>query len=112
RRGVPVALASVTGGTDNTESAIAAGEEYRARDILLTEAVATMAAGMCGGVIQNTPYIGHPAYKAMGARSGYTLATALVVGVGAAVGLISALVSVVPEAAVAPILLFIRLDIP
>jgi adenine/guanine/hypoxanthine permease len=47
----------------------------------------------------------------MGARSGYTLATALVVGVGAAVGLISALVSVVPEAAVAPILVFIGLEI-
>ena len=108
---VPFALATVIGGIDNTESAIAAGDEYRARDILLTEAVATMAAGMCGGVIQNTPYIGHPAYKAMGARSGYTLATALVVGVGAAVGLISALVSVVPEAAVAPILVFIGLEI-
>lgn len=108
---VPFALATVIGGIDNTESAIAAGDEYRARDILLTEAVATMAAGLCGGVIQNTPYIGHPAYKAMGARAGYTLATALVIGLGAAVGAVSALVSVLPEAAVAPILIFIGLEI-
>lgn len=107
----PFALATVIGGIDNTESAIAAGDEYRARDILLTEAVATMAAGLCGGVIQNTPYIGHPAYKAMGARAGYTLATGLVIGVGAAVGGISMLVSVLPEAAVAPILIFIGLEI-
>ena len=45
-----------------------------------------MAAGFCGGVVQNTPYIGHPAYKAMGARAGYTLATGLVIGGGAALG--------------------------
>ena len=44
----PFALATVIGGIDNTESAIAAGDEYRARDILLTEALATMAAGVCG----------------------------------------------------------------
>lgn len=52
----------------NTESAAAAGDEYRTRDILLTEAVATVIAGHAGGVIQNTPCIGHPAYKAMGGR--------------------------------------------
>ena len=107
----PFAIATVIGGIDNTESAIAAGDEYRARDILLTEALATAAAGLCGGVIQNTPYIGHPAYKAMGARAGYTLATALVIGVGGAVGAVSALVSVLPEAAVAPILVFVGLEI-
>jgi AGZA family xanthine/uracil permease-like MFS transporter len=108
---VPFALATVIGGVDNTESAAAAGDEYRTRDILLTEALATIVAGCCGGVIQNTPYIGHPAYKAMGARAGYTVATALVIGGGAAVGIVSVLVSLLPEAAVAPILIFIGLSI-
>ena len=107
----PFAIATVIGGIDNTESAIAAGDEYDTREILLTEAVATVVAGLCGGVIQNTPYIGHPAYKAMGARAGYTLATALVIGVGGAMGVVSVLVSVLPEAAVAPILIFIGLEI-
>jgi AGZA family xanthine/uracil permease-like MFS transporter len=108
---VPFAVATVIGGIDNTESAAAAGDEYRARDVLLTEAAATIIAGCAGGVIQNTPYIGHPAYKAMGARAGYTVATALVIGVGAAVGAVSLLVSLLPEAAVAPILVFIGLSI-
>src|SRR6266571_4006620 len=61
---LPFSLVTIIGGIDNTESAAAAGDEYRARDILLTEAVATLVAGLCGGVVQNTPYIGHPAYKA------------------------------------------------
>lgn len=108
---LPFALATVIGGIDNTESAIAAGDDYRTRDILLTEAVATVAAGVCGGVIQNTPYIGHPAYKAMGARAGYTLATGLVIGLGSALGLMSLLVALLPEAAVAPILIFVGLQI-
>ena len=108
---VPFALATVVGGIDNTESAVAAGDEYRTRDILLTEAVATIAAGVFGGVIQNTPYIGHPAYKAMGARAGYTLATGLLIGVGAAIGVVALLVRLLPEAAVAPILVFVGLQI-
>jgi AGZA family xanthine/uracil permease-like MFS transporter len=108
---LPFALVTTIGGIDNTESAAAAGDEYRARDVLLTEAGATLLAGLCGGVVQNTPYIGHPAYKAMGARAGYTLATGLVIGVGAAVGALSVLVAVLPEAAVAPILVFIGLEI-
>ncbi len=108
---LPFALLTVIGGIDNTESAAAAGDEYRTRDILLTEALATVAAGLAGGVIQNTPYIGHPAYKAMGARAGYTLATGLVIGVGAAVGALAIVVAVLPEAAVAPILIFIGLEI-
>ena len=108
---LPFALLTIVGGIDNTESALAAGDEYRARDILLVEALATVLTGFCGGVIQNTPYIGHPAYKAMGARAGYTLATGLVIGVGASVGALGALVGVLPEAAVAPILVFIGLEI-
>jgi len=108
---IPFALATLIGGVDTTESAAAAGDGYRTRDILLTEALATIAAGACGGVIQNTPYIGHPAYKAMGARAGYTFATGLVIGVGAAAGAVSVLVAILPEAAVAPILVFIGLEI-
>jgi AGZA family xanthine/uracil permease-like MFS transporter len=108
---LPFALVTIVGGIDNTESARAAGDAYRARDILLVEALATVLTGFCGGVIQNTPYIGHPAYKAMGARAGYTLATALVIGVGASVGAVGALVGLLPEAAVAPILVFIGLEI-
>jgi adenine/guanine/hypoxanthine permease len=108
---LPFALVTTIGGIDNTESAAAAGDEYRARDVLLTEAAATIVAGACGGVIQNTPYIGHPAYKSMGARAGYTLATGLVIGVGAATGALSLLVAALPEAAIAPILVFIGLEI-
>jgi AGZA family xanthine/uracil permease-like MFS transporter len=66
---------------------------------------------MCGGVAQSTPYIGHPAYKAMGGRAGYTLATGLFVGLGGMLGVVAAIVDVIPVAAVVPILVFIGLEI-
>ena len=108
---LPFAIATVVGGVDVTESAAAAGDDYNTRDILLVEGFATLFAGMCGGVIQSTPYIGHPAYKEMGGRAGYTLATALFIGVGGVLGYLSFFVDLLPEAAVAPILIFIGIEI-
>lgn len=108
---LPFALATVIGGVDVTESAAAAGDDYNTRDILLVEGCATLLAGLCGGVIQSTPYIGHPAYKEMGGRSGYTLLTALFIGCGAIFGYLSFVIALLPEAAVAPILLFIGVEI-
>ncbi|HJV36338.1 MFS transporter [Geomonas sp.] len=108
---IPFALATVVGGVDVTESAAVAGDDYHTRDILLVEGFATLLAGMCGGVIQSCPYIGHPAYKEMGGRAGYTVATGLFVGLGAVLGYLSFLVGLLPEAAVAPILIFIGIEI-
>ena len=107
----PFALATVVGGIDNTESAAAAGDSYSARAVVLTEGIATFLAGLCGGVIQTTPYIGHPAYKEMGGRAGYTLATALFIGLGGFVGYLTFFVTLIPEAAVASILIFIGIEI-
>ncbi len=108
---IPFALAIVIGGIDVTESAAASGDEYPTRYILLTDGIATLAGGLCGGVVQTTPYIGHPAYKGMGGGAGYTLLTAIVVGTAGVLGLLAWLVALLPEAAVAPILIFIGLEI-
>lgn len=108
---VPFGLLTVVGGINVTESARVAGDDYRTRDILLVEAVATLVAGFLGGVAQSTPYIGHPAYKAMGARSGYTFAVGVVVGLLGVLGVLGALVQILPEVVVAPILLFVGLEI-
>jgi AGZA family xanthine/uracil permease-like MFS transporter len=108
---LPFGLLMVVGGINVTESARAAGDDYRTRDILLTEAVSTLVAGLCGGVAQTTPYIGQPAYKRMGARSGYTLLTGLFIGLGGMLGLVSGLVELLPLAVLAPIIVFVAMDI-
>jgi len=108
---LPFAILTVIGGIDVTESARVAGDEYETRDILLVEAIATLVAGVFGGVSQTTPYIGHPAYKAMGGRAAYTLATGLVVGLGGVLGYIAFIADALPRAVLAPILVFIGLEI-
>jgi AGZA family xanthine/uracil permease-like MFS transporter len=108
---IPFALATVIGGIDCTESAAAAGDEYHTGRVIAVEAFATLVASLCGGVIQTTPYIGHPAYKAMGGRAAYTLATAVFVGGAGTIGYFGYLYLVIPKAAVFPILIFIGLEI-
>jgi AGZA family xanthine/uracil permease-like MFS transporter len=108
---LPFAILTVIGGIDVTESARVAGDEYRTRDVLLVEAIATLVAGFFGGVSQTTPYIGHPAYKAMGGRAAYTLATGLVVGLGGIFGYVAFVADALPKPVLAPILVFIGLEI-
>lgn len=108
---VPFAILTVVGGINVTESARCAGDDFNTRDILLTEAVATLVAGLCGGVAQSTPYIGQPAYKQMGSRAGYTLLTGLFIGLGGILGYIGFIVELIPRAVLAPILIFVALDI-
>src|SRR5262249_14774131 len=108
---IPFALAAVVGGIDCTESAAAVGDEYDTGQVIAIEALATLMASFCGGVIQTTPYIGHPAYKAMGGRAAYVLATALFVGSAGVLGYFGYLYVVIPKVTVYPILIFIGLEI-
>jgi AGZA family xanthine/uracil permease-like MFS transporter len=108
---IPLALATVVGGIDCTESAAAAGDDYPTGQIIAAEGLATLVGGIFGGVIQSTPYIGHPAYKAMGARSAYTLATALFVGAAGILGFFDWIFFIIPKAVIFPILIFIGLEI-
>jgi len=108
---LPFAIVVIIGGIDVTESAKAAGDEYDTRSILLTSGLSTLLVGLCGGVVQTTPFIGHPAYKGMGGRCGYTLWTALFIGLGGIFGFLGLMADLLPEAALAPILIFVGLEI-
>jgi AGZA family xanthine/uracil permease-like MFS transporter len=108
---IPFGILTIIGGINNTESARLAGDDYRTRDILLTEAFSSLIAAFFGGVAQTTPYIGHPAYKKMGATWWYTLLTGVLIGVCSVVGLLSLFVSLIPRAVIAPIFIFIGFEI-
>jgi adenine/guanine/hypoxanthine permease len=108
---LPFALSTIVGGIDNTESAAVAGDEYDTRHILLTEGFCTLAAGLCGGVVESTPYIGHPAFKSMGARAGYTVLTGLFIGIGGIIGVLPFFVDWIPASAIAPVLVYIGLEV-
>lgn len=108
---VPFAVATIIGGIDCAESASAVGDNYSTGSVIGIEAIATLLAGLCGAVIQTTPYIGHPAYKAMGGRAAYTFATAIGFGLLGTTGLFGYFYLLVPKATVYPILMFVGLEI-
>src|SRR5271157_1174508 len=95
---IPFGIMTIIGGINNTESARLAADDHRMRDILLTEAVTSMIASFYGAVAKTTTYIGHPAYKKMGATHWYTLLTAVAIGIGSVIGLLSLIVGIIPRA--------------
>lgn len=108
---IPFGIMTIVGGINNTESARLAGDNYQVRDILLTEAFSTLIASFLGGVAQTTPYIGHPAYKKMGATCWYTLGVGLFIGLGSMAGFLMFVLGFIPKVVIAPIFIFIGFEI-
>lgn len=73
---LPMGLFNVIGSLQNIESAEAAGDSYPTRPSLAVNGVGTLAAALFGSCFPTTIYIGHPGWKAMGARAGYSILNA------------------------------------
>jgi adenine/guanine/hypoxanthine permease len=70
---VAMGLFNVLGSLQNIESAEAAGDSYQTRPSLMVNGVGSIAAALFGSAFPTTIYIGHPGWKALGARAGYSL---------------------------------------
>jgi len=78
---IPMGLLNVVGSLQNIESAEAGGDAYSTRLSLSANGAGSILAAFFGSCFPTTIYIGHPGWKAMGARSGYSLLNALLIGV-------------------------------
>jgi AGZA family xanthine/uracil permease-like MFS transporter len=70
---VAMGLFNVLGSLQNIESAEAAGDSYDTRFSLTVNGLGSVAAAMFGSAFPTTIYIGHPGWKALGARAGYSV---------------------------------------
>jgi AGZA family xanthine/uracil permease-like MFS transporter len=66
-------LFNVLGSLQNIESAEAAGDAYETRSSLMMNGVGSVVAALFGSTFPTTIYIGHPGWKALGARAGYSI---------------------------------------
>ena len=66
---------------------------------------------MLGSPFPPAVYIGHPGWKAVGGRIGYSLATGVAIALVCFLGLTALLLAVIPLVAILPILLYIGLVI-
>jgi adenine/guanine/hypoxanthine permease len=70
---LPMGIFNVVGSLQNIESAEAAGDPYETRPSLLVNGAGSLVAAAFGSPFPTTIYIGHPGWKALGARAGYSV---------------------------------------
>src|SRR5271170_7806289 len=104
---IPFGIYDLVEAMDNVESAAAAGDSFPTTRVLTADGVVSLIGCLMGNPFINAVYIGHPGWKAMGGRIGYSAATGVLVIVLAWFGIISVLLALVPVVAISPILLYI-----
>jgi len=104
---IPFGIYDLVEAMDNVESAAVAGDSFPTTRVLTADGVVSLIGCLMGNPFINAVYIGHPGWKSMGGRIGYSAATGLMVIVLAWLGVISVMVSLVPVVAISPILLYI-----
>lgn len=104
---IPFGIYDLVEAMDNVESAEAAGDAYPTTRVLTADGVVSLIGCLMGNPFINAVYIGHPGWKAMGGRIGYSAATGIMVIVLSWFGIISVLLALVPVVAISPILLYI-----
>lgn len=70
---IPMGLFNVIGSLQNLDSAAAAGDDYPTVPSLVANGVGTLLGAGFGSPFPTTIYIGHPGWKALGARVGYSV---------------------------------------
>jgi AGZA family xanthine/uracil permease-like MFS transporter len=108
---LPMGLFNVIGSLQNLESAEAAGDRFSTRSSLLVNGAGTILAALLGSPFPTTIYIGHPGWKAMGARWGYSIANGAAISLLCIFGGITLVLKVVPMEAMLGILLWIGIVI-
>jgi adenine/guanine/hypoxanthine permease len=104
---IPFGIYDLVEAMDNVESAEAAGDEYPTTRVLTADGVVSLIGCLMGNPFINAVYIGHPGWKAMGGRIGYSAATGIMVVILSWFGIISVMLALVPVVAISPILLYI-----
>jgi AGZA family xanthine/uracil permease-like MFS transporter len=108
---VPMGLFNVIGSLQNIESAEAAGDGYSTRSSMAVNGIGTLAAALFGSCFPTTIYIGHPGWKALGARAGYSVLNGLFFTVVGLTGTLAYLAWAVPIDAGMAIVLWIGIVI-
>jgi len=104
---IPFGIYDLVEAMDNVESAEAAGDVYPTTRVLTADGVVSLIGCLMGNPFINAVYIGHPGWKQMGGRIGYSAATGIMVVVLSWFGVIAVMSALIPLVAISPILLYI-----
>jgi AGZA family xanthine/uracil permease-like MFS transporter len=108
---LPMSLLSGISSLQNIESAQAAGDAYSARSSLMINGLGTLVGACLGSPFPLTIYIGHPGWKALGARAGYSVLNGLFIALLCLTGSTALIAWLVPEDAGLAIVIWVGLII-
>ena len=106
---IPMGLYNILGSLQNIESAEAAGDPYPTGRCLAVNGTGSIAASLFGSCFPTTIYIGHPGWKEMGAKGGYSVINGAFFAIISLAGLGSLVAALVPIEAAGVILIWIGL---
>lgn len=104
---IPFGIYDLVEAMDNVESAAVAGDSFPTTRVLTADGVISLIGCCMGNPFINAVYIGHPGWKSMGGRIGYSAATGVAVLILCWFGIIAVFSSLIPVVAISPILLYI-----
>jgi adenine/guanine/hypoxanthine permease len=108
---VPMGLLNLLASMQCVESAAAAGDSFSLRSSLAANGLCTFAAACFGSPFPTSIYIGHPAWKRMGARAGYSTLNAVFMTAVCFTGSLAAIGWAVPAEAGIAIIVWVGLII-
>jgi AGZA family xanthine/uracil permease-like MFS transporter len=108
---IPMGLFNILGSLQNLESAEAAGDRYETTTSLTVNGIGSVVAAAFGSCFPTTIYIGHPGWKGLGARSGYSILNGVFFCAVALFGLSGAIAALIPIQAGMAIVLWIGIVI-
>jgi AGZA family xanthine/uracil permease-like MFS transporter len=104
---IPFGIYDLIEALDNVESASVAGDSFPTTSVLTADGVISLIGCLLGNPFINAVYIGHPGWKAMGGRIGYSAVTGITILVLTWFGIIAVMTTLIPVVAILPILLYI-----
>jgi AGZA family xanthine/uracil permease-like MFS transporter len=108
---IPIGIFNVVGSLQNIESAEAGGDKFDTFPSLSVNGLGSILAFFLGSCFPTTIYIGHPGWKALGARTGYSALNGIFIAFICLTGTVTTILRIIPIEAGIGILLWIGIVI-
>lgn len=108
---IPLQIANFLTTLQGVESAKMAGDTYPERQSMFMDGFFTLIGAVLGNPFPTTVYYGHPSWKAIDARAGYSLVVGIVYLIVGLTGLTGVMMAVIPYEVVMVLLVFVGISV-
>ena len=108
---IPLQINNFLSTLQGLESAKMAGDVYPERRSMIMDGVSTMTGALFGNPFPTTVYFGHPGWKELDARAGFSLVNGFLCLIICTTGLTGVLMALIPTEAVMVLLIFIGFSV-